>query len=118
MEFFVQFGCCFAACKRASRQRFRGFAGAAKIGEAFWKRCWRLIFVWRQSHAEEYRAWAGVHRERPVIVIQSRDPISLFFECESEVQARLQFLWRDGKLLCIQQCRNRVVEPPALARRS
>src|SRR5882762_5128339 len=169
MEFFVQFGCCFAGMQASFESGgFRGLAGAAKIGEALLEALLgALIFVLgvkvtlrntalgrgfiesgpviviqsrdpisdrrgvagsvagrpdicagRQSHAEEYRAWAGVHRERPGDSYPEPRPNLPFFRVRERGPSALAVpLARWKALLCIQQWQNRGRwNPPAPGR--
>src|SRR5260370_13578826 len=100
MEFFVQVGRCFASMQpNFESSGFRRFARAAKIGEALLEALLSaLIFVLGVKVTLRNTALGQRFIESgPAIVIQSRDPISLFFEDESEVQSCLQFLRSDGK---------------------
>ena len=100
MEFFVQVGCRFAGMQPSFESSgFRGLARTAKIGEALLEALLSaLIFVLGVEVRLRNTALGRRFIESgPAVVIQSRDPISLFFEGQSEVQSCLQFLWGDGE---------------------
>src|SRR5260370_8642420 len=100
MEFVVQVGRCLAGMQPGFESSgFRGFARTAKISESLLEPLLSaLIFVLgvkvrlRNTHLGRRFIKSGT-----MIVIKSVDPTSLFFHAESEVQSRLQFLWRDGE---------------------
>jgi len=101
MEFFVQVGCRFAGAQPSFESNgFRGFARAAKVSEALLEALLSGFDICGRASEVRLRNTALGRRfieSGPTIVIQSRDPISLFFEGESEVQSCLQFLWGDGE---------------------
>src|SRR6266566_95865 len=111
MEFFVQVGCRFAGMQPSFESSgFRGFARAAKISEALLEALLSaLIFVLGvEVRLRNTALGLGFIESGPVIVIQSRDPISFFFRGRERGPVVLAIpLGRWRALLCTRRWRNR-----------